>query len=94
MGPPDFRVSDAEQRQQTKWIVYGTTFAMVGLIGRYLLPELVTITQPYHDLLFLPFTRLLQLLLPLTLAFAIFRYRQCKRPVTRRCRSKTLIASR
>lgn len=69
------RVSDAVQRQQTKWIVYGTTFAMIGLMGRTVLPESVSIAQPYFDLLFAPFTRLLQLLLPLTLAFAIFRYR-------------------
>jgi signal transduction histidine kinase len=69
------RASDATQRQQTKWIVYGTTFTMLGLIGRYVLPEMVDIGQPYFDLMFAPITRVLQLFLPLTLAFAIFRYR-------------------
>ncbi|HEY6411885.1 MAG TPA: histidine kinase [Ktedonobacteraceae bacterium] len=70
-----FRVSGSIQRQQTKWVVFGITIAVVGsLLAQLVLPllplspislVLVTNTIYYLSLLFLP----------LTFGIAILRYR-------------------
>ncbi len=76
------RISTAVQQQQTKWIVYGVAVALLGflLLGN-LLPALVRLNMPLQGLSLLPFIilvtsiYLILLLIPLSLAIAILRYR-------------------
>jgi hypothetical protein len=76
------RISTPVQRQQTKWIVYGAAVALLGflLLGN-LLPALVRLNVPLQSLSLLPSLILLTsiylilLLIPLSLAIAILRYR-------------------
>jgi hypothetical protein len=76
------RVSTFVERQQTKWIVFGATTALLGflLLGT-LLPKLVRLFVPLQSLNLLLFTILLTsiylvlLLIPLSLAIAVLRYR-------------------
>jgi hypothetical protein len=76
-----FRVSNALQRQQTKWVVFGTTGAFVGFFLYYLLPVLFrSVYQPgvprlLHIIIGVPVFHLLVLLVPITIAFAILRFR-------------------
>jgi hypothetical protein len=75
-------VSTPVERQQTKWIVFSTAVALVGflLIG-YLLPAVLRFFIPFQSLDLLPEAilvtsiYLLLLLIPLSIAIAILRYR-------------------
>ena len=76
------RVSTPTERQQTKWIVLGATVALLGfLLLGYLLPAFLTVFMPLQNLGLLPYVivitgiMLVLLLIPLSLAFAILRYR-------------------
>jgi hypothetical protein len=76
------RVSTPVEQQQTKWIVYGAAIALLGflLLGN-LLPAIVQLLMPLQSLSLLVFTilvtsiYLILLLIPLSLAIAILRYR-------------------
>jgi hypothetical protein len=76
------RVSTPVERQQTKWIVFGTAAALLGfLLLGYLLPAILTVFMPFKNIGLLPYLialtaiMLVLLLIPLSLAFAILRYR-------------------
>lgn len=58
------RVSNVEQRQQTKWVVFGLTVAIVGFLSLLLLTQLIVVSAYY----------LLLLLIPLSIGIAILRY--------------------
>jgi hypothetical protein len=75
-------VSDIEQRQQTKWVLFGTAIAMIGLLLLSLLIDPInhnkTQTNPpalYLALLSNSAFHLIALLIPVSLAIAILRYR-------------------
>jgi signal transduction histidine kinase len=70
------------ERQQTKWIVYGMAIALLGfLLLGYLLPAFVRLFIPFQNLGLLPRAiavtsiYLALLLIPLSIAIAILRYR-------------------
>jgi hypothetical protein len=76
------RVSTPLERQQTKWIVYGTSVALLGfLLVGYLLYAFVRIFFSEQSLGLLPSAilvtsiYLLLLLIPISIAFGILRYR-------------------
>lgn len=75
------RVSTALQRQQTKWVVYGTTGAFVGFFLYYLIPVIFySVYQPgvprlLHIIIGVPVLHLLMIMVPVSIAFAILRYR-------------------
>ncbi len=76
------RVSTPLERQQTKWIVYGTSVALLGfLLLGYLLYVILKLFYPLQSLGLLPSVILitsiyfLLLFIPLSIAFAILRYR-------------------
>ena len=76
------RVSTVEERQQTKWVVFGATVALLGLLLLAFIPlALHPLFFPLQHLSLLPFGFLLTsiylvlLLIPCTLAVAILRYR-------------------
>ena len=75
-------VSTSVERQQTKWIVFGTAIALLGfLLLGYLLPAFLSLFIPFRNLGVLPIVItitaiiLVLLLIPLSLAIAILRYR-------------------
>jgi hypothetical protein len=72
------RVSGPVQRQQTKWVVFGLAATAVVILGRLvpllIFPSLSTSNSPYF-LLSTYVYPLGLLLIPLTLGFAILRYR-------------------
>jgi len=72
------RVSDPVQRQQTKWIIFGIAVAVVGYFGGYLptliFPSASTPTSVY-PLLLNPALTCILLLIPLSIGFAMLRYR-------------------
>ena len=75
-------VSSPVERQQTKWIVFGMAIALLGfLLLGYLLPAFLTLFIPFRSLGLLPTAivvtsiYLVLLLIPLSLAIAILRYR-------------------
>ncbi len=76
------RVSTPVERQQTKWIVFGATVALLGfLLLGVLLPAFLRLFIPLQSLGLLPTVivitsiYLLLLLIPLSIAIAILRYR-------------------
>jgi hypothetical protein len=76
------RVSTPVERQQTKWIVFGTSVALLGfLLLGVLLPAFLQLFIPLQSLGLLPIVivitsiYLLLLLIPLSIAIAILRYR-------------------
>jgi hypothetical protein len=73
------RVSSLVQRQQTKWFVYGTVIALVGVVTVLALSDFLSPQAEYASILAGPVVEtvfyLLILLLPLTLMAAILRYR-------------------
>ena len=76
------KVSTPVEQQQTKWIVFGAAIALLGflLLGD-LLPAVVPLLMPLQSLSLLVFTivvtsiYLILLLIPLSLAICILRYR-------------------
>ena len=75
-------VSTRLERQQTKWIVYGMAVALLGfLILGYLVPAILKLFNSLQSVGLLPYTLLITgiflvlLLIPLSLALAILRYR-------------------
>jgi hypothetical protein len=76
------RVSTPVERQQTKWIVFGAAVALLGfLLLGVLLPAVLRLFMPLQSIGLLPFAILitsiflLLLLIPLSLAVALLRYR-------------------
>ncbi len=76
------RVSTPMERQQTKWIVFGVSVALLGfLLLAYLLPGFLMLFIPLQSLSLLPYLivdtsiYLVLLPIPLSLAVAILRYR-------------------
>lgn len=75
-------VSTRLERQQTKWIVYGMSVALLGfvLLG-FVLPGVLRLFIPLQQVSLIPFIILITtiylvlLLIPLSLALAILRYR-------------------
>jgi signal transduction histidine kinase len=73
-----YRHSNPIQRQQTKWVVFGATSATVGVFGQAAATFWSIPSGPpavLFDLIGYPAIQLLKLLLPLTIAVAILRYR-------------------
>jgi hypothetical protein len=71
-------VSTAEERQQTKWLVYGMTVAVFGLLGEnylYLFPVTGGLARVLVNLALSPAFHLLILAGPLAVAASILRYR-------------------
>lgn len=72
-----FRVVDQEQKQQTKWVVFGLTVSVLGDFITHV-PWHLWHLQHGSDLLFLlihhPFFALSQLLVPLSIGFSILKY--------------------
>jgi len=75
-------VSTRLERQQTKWIVYGMVVALLGfLLLGYVIPAMLRLFIPIQQVSLLPYTILITtiylvlLLIPLSLALAILRYR-------------------
>ncbi|HEY9087258.1 MAG TPA: hypothetical protein VIO36_03755 [Anaerolineaceae bacterium] len=75
------RVSNSLQRQQTKWVVFGTTGAFLGFFLYYLIPVMFrSVYQPgllrlVHIFIGVPVFHLLVLMVPVTISFAILRFR-------------------
>jgi len=73
-----YRHSNPIQRQQTKWVILGATAAAIGILGQaassfWSIPS--GLPSVLFDLLGYPAIQLFKLFLPLTIAFAILRYR-------------------
>lgn len=68
---------DAFQRQQIRWIVWGASASVVGLMLQIFPPvfNLNASARVIHDFLLYPLGQLLKACLPLSIAFAILRYR-------------------
>ncbi|MDQ6694884.1 MAG: hypothetical protein M3014_10790, partial [Chloroflexota bacterium] len=67
------------QRQQTKWVVFGASAAALGLFAKF---SLQVVWYPssnlgllYNNLLVFPAAQLFQVLLPVSILFAILRYK-------------------
>jgi signal transduction histidine kinase/uncharacterized membrane protein SirB2 len=72
------RASTPVERQQTKWVVFGATIALLGFLLLGLLPpRFISVNHLalLPSLIFPTSIYLLLLLIPLSIAFAIFRYR-------------------
>lgn len=75
------KVSKAVARQQTKWVVFGTTGAVVGFIVYYLpmvfIPEIrePSVLRVYHILFGIPLFDLFVLMAPVTMAISVLRFR-------------------
>lgn len=73
------RATDPTERQQLKWVAYGSATAIVGLgIGAILLPMIpasVIANRPLFALVGITFTWSILLLIPFSLALALLRYR-------------------
>ncbi len=76
------RCATASQQQQTKWVVYGLTAALTGLIGFVVVvpalnPQVLRlgIERLSYILVGVPLFYLLMVTLPLSMAFSILRYR-------------------
>ena len=72
-----YRNSDLFQRQQIRWIVWGASASAVGLMLQ-IFPSLFSLnasTRVLYDFLLYPLGQLLKACLPLSIAFAILRYR-------------------
>jgi hypothetical protein len=72
------RVSGAAQRQQTKWVLFGCTAALVGYIGTISIDAFLPLAQPgarlAADLVGAAVTCALMLLIPFCVGIAILRY--------------------
>lgn len=72
-----YRHSDSFQRQQIRWIVWGASASAVGMMLQ-IFPSLFNLNataRVIHDFLLYPLGQLLKACLPLSIAFAILRYR-------------------
>ncbi len=77
------RISGPTERQQTKWVVFGLSIGvMLGFVGQQLFQTYVSAwIQPpefewmINDFIVIPIARFTQLLIPITIGIAIFRYR-------------------
>ena len=72
-----YRHSDSFQRQQIRWIVWGASASIVGLMLQ-IFPSIFSLnasTRVLYDFLLYPMGHLLKALLPMSIAFAILRYR-------------------
>lgn len=73
------RVSTPVQRQQTKWVVFGTVASVMGFLGVIIvLPQFLSLSsQPalLYDMAAEAGAILSHLLVPVTISFAILRYR-------------------
>ena len=70
------RVSTPAQRQQTKWVLFGITIAILGFIGAEMVSFVPRLSQSIlYQLLFRPVCRLSILVAPLSLLISILRYR-------------------
>lgn len=75
------RISNASQRQQTKWVIYGSLLAATGFLGFLFFPLIFpAVTQPgFPRLMYIvigvPSLYLSLLALPISIAFSITRYR-------------------
>ncbi len=77
------RISGPAERQQTKWVVFGLSIGfMVGLVGLSIFQNYASawIHPPevewlINDFIVTPLARFIQLLIPVTIGIAIFRYR-------------------
>lgn len=71
-----WRVSTRVERQQTKWVVAGLALVLLGVLALYAADRLLPMPQ---KLVFQPFTlsllNLILLIIPVTLAIAMLRYR-------------------
>lgn len=70
-----WRVSGPVQRQQTKWVVFGLTAAVVGTLGVEITSLALGLTHVIFILIGSTFVLLCQVLIPLTIGIAILRYR-------------------
>ena len=72
------RVSDPVQRQQTKWVVFGMTLAVLGVVGftlpLYVYPSLAQFGSPYAFVMEAGVSASM-LMIPLSISVAILRYR-------------------
>ncbi len=68
-------VSNTTQRYQTRWIVAATVFAISGVVLSWLLLSLFTGLQGPGVIAGQLFTMLIMLLIPLSVAIAVLRYR-------------------
>ncbi|HEX2980489.1 MAG TPA: hypothetical protein VHO48_09520, partial [Anaerolineaceae bacterium] len=75
------KISRAIARQQTKWVVFGTTGAVVGFIIYYLpmvlIPEMrePSVLRVYHVLFGIPLFDIFVLMAPVATAISVLRYR-------------------
>jgi signal transduction histidine kinase len=72
-----YQIGDSFQRQQIRWIVWGAIASVVGLMLQ-ILPTVFNLNataRVIHDFLLYPLGQLLKACLPLSIAFAILRYR-------------------
>jgi signal transduction histidine kinase len=69
--------SDAMQRHQIRWIIWGALAAVAGLVLQILFLGINPFNTPYvfNDFVIYPLGQLLKLLLPVSVVFAIRRYR-------------------
>ncbi len=68
-------VSSMQQQQQTKWVVWGISVALTAVFIQFAAGLLLSSSPLIFDLLINPLTRLVQLVIPVTFAFAIFQRR-------------------
>lgn len=68
-------VSGLQQRQQTKWVVWGIFVALTAIFIQFATAQLLPYLPLLFDLLINPLTRLVQLFIPVTFALAIFQRR-------------------
>ncbi|WP_409342589.1 sensor histidine kinase [Paenibacillus sp. MBLB4367] len=69
------KVSNAEQRQQTKWVVYGVTISFLGFFGISAFFVSDTAFSPASYIYLTVALHVFVSIIPLTLAFAILRHR-------------------
>lgn len=70
-----WRVSSRVQRQQTKWVVFGLTVAVIGTLGIDISALLLHLSHVLFVLAGSTFVLICQLLIPVTIGIAILRYR-------------------
>jgi hypothetical protein len=75
------RVSSPTQKQQTKWVVFGLTAAVIGYMGFQLPPVLFSQLRQFnhaatlYQMIGKPISTLLLLFAPLSIMFSLLRYR-------------------